>query len=142
MRVRLTRRHFHTEGLTMPTLVDYTVIKDQPFELATSGSTPHMFEFELPSSYAVTVSPVLQFVVRGNLSDDYIFQVGFNDPQELQSKSSLHYEFKNVEKSRIYSLHEVVQGSVLKPGTNTIYFRVSSGKVGFSDVVLWYQRTV
>jgi len=123
------------------TLVDYTVIKDSPFELGTSGSGPHFFDFELPASYVNTLSPILQFVVRGNLDDDYTFQVGFNDPDELQSKAALRYVCKNVE-SKIVSLHEVVSGGSLAPGKNRIYFRVNTGKVGFSDVVLWFQRNV
>ena len=126
----------------MATLVDYIVIKDNPFELATFGSEPHTFDFELPADFVQgtgTARPVLQFVVRGNLDDDYTFQIGFNDPQELQSKSEVRYEFKNAE-SRIFSLHEAIDGSKLKAGTNKIYFRVNSGKVGFSDVILWFQR--
>lgn len=79
-------------------------------------------------------------MVRGNLDEDYTFQIGFNDPQELQSKSELRYEFKNVGTSRIFSLHEAIDGSKLKVGTNRIYFRINTGKVGFSDVVLWFQR--
>ena len=125
----------------MPTLVDYTVIKDNPFELATTGSTPHIFEFELPANYVATPRPVLQFVGRGNLDDDYTFQVGFNDAEELQSKSALRYEFKNVQ-SAAFSLHEAVDGSRRKPGANKVYYRVNTGRVGFSDVILWFQRSM
>lgn len=124
----------------MATLVDYVVIKDSPFDLATTGSTPHFFDFELPTDYVSSAQPVLLFVVRGTLDDDYTFQVGFNDPEELQSKSALRYEFKNVGDSRVFSLHEAVDGNRLKPGTNRVYFRVNTGKVGFSDVILWFQR--
>ena len=127
----------------MATLVDYIVIKDSPFDLSPTTTTPHTFDFDLPSDFVQgtgTAKPVLQFVVRGSLDDDYTFQIGFNDPQELQSKSELRYEFKNVEATRIFSLHEAVDGSKLKIGSNTIYFRINTGKVGFSDVILWFQR--
>ena len=129
----------------MASLVDYLVIKDGPFELK-PGNSQEIFQFNLPNDYVAGTNlakPILQFMVRGNLDDDYIFQIGFNDPQMLQSKSEVRYTFSDVAQSRIFSMHEAINGSKLNPGNNTVYFRrIGTGKVGFSDVVLWFQRTV
>ena len=128
----------------MTTLADYVVIRDNPFEIGTGDLTqPHFFDFQLPNDYVKgtnVAKPILQFVVRGNLDDDYTYQIGFNDPQMLQSKSSVRYESHNAPKSRTCTLHEAIDGNKLNPGTNRVYFRINSGKVGFSDVVLWFQR--
>ncbi|WP_257666401.1 hypothetical protein [Parapedobacter tibetensis] len=128
----------------MTTLADYLIIRDNPFEIGTGNLTqPSAFDFELPSDYVKgtnVAKPILQFIVRGILDDDYFFQIGFNDPQQLQSKSEVRYKFKDVSKSRIFTMHEAIDGSKLKPGKNRVYFRIIEGKVGFSDVVLWFQR--
>ncbi len=130
----------------MDTLADYVIIRDNPFDLGTGDLTqPSTFEFDLPADYVKgthIAKPVLQFVVRGILDDDYLFQIGFNDPQMLQSKSEVRYNFKDVPKSRIFTMHEAIDGSKLKPGKNSIYFRIIEGKVGFSDVILWFQRHI
>lgn len=130
----------------MPSLVDYIVIKDSPFELM-PGNSEDFFDFNLPSDYVAGTNlakPILQFMVRGNLDDDYTFQIGFNDPQMLQSQSEVRYSFSNVPQNRIFSMHEAIDGSKLNPGANRIYFRKIgvNVKVGFSDVILWFQRSV
>ncbi|GAB3019335.1 hypothetical protein GCM10027051_25520 [Niabella terrae] len=130
----------------MKTLADYVVIRDSPFEIGTGNpAQPHIFEFELPGDYVKgrnIAKPVLQFIIRGFLDDDYSFQIGFNDLQELQSKSEVRYTFKDVSKSRLFTMHEAIDGIKLVPGKNRVYFRAVSGKLGFSDVILWFQRKI
>lgn len=62
---------------------------------------------------------------------------------KINKSAQLNYVF-TVSGTRIHTLHEVINGNVLKAGTNNIEFRITGvfGTLEFGDTVLHYQRDI
>jgi hypothetical protein len=122
----------------MTTLADYVVIRDTGFELRPSQEQTYQFDlYEDIVSSGGSKRPILAF---------------FADPSGNAKNLRCEIEINDqVVKTYRYSggvgrEHcEVLKHENLNAGaTNTIQFRVESGdgSVGFSDVILWFQRNV
>lgn len=122
----------------MTTLADYVVIRDTGFELRPGQE--QTYQFDVPGdivSAGGSKRPILAF---------------FADPSGNAKNLRCEFEINDqVVKSYRYSggvgrgHWEVLRHENLNAGaTNTIQFRVESGEgsVGFSDVILWFQRNV
>jgi hypothetical protein len=122
----------------MPSLADYVIIRDSKFELWKHQE--QVFQFDLDGnivSSGGSKRPIIAF---------------FADPSSNAALLTCEIEINDqVVKTYRYSggvgrEHcEVLSHENLIPGeTNRIRFRVvaGDGSVGFSDVILWFQRTV
>lgn len=120
----------------MPVIADYSIIRDSSFTIKTGGDIDRSFNFSLPSSLYRDNRSILAFVMDGasNLNNLRL--------EVLINGTSLRHPVLN--QDSLQTLHEVVGSNVLRVGSNTCEFRITSGSgtMNLSDVVLWWQRSV
>ena len=122
----------------MATLADYVVIRDGKFELRPHQEQTYQFDVDRDIvSSGGSKRPILAFFgdQNGN-AKNLMCEIEIND----QVVKTYSYS------GGVGREHcEVLSHENLNAGaTNTIQFRVESGEgsVGFSDVILWFQRNV
>ncbi len=122
----------------MPSVADYVVIRDTKFELRRDHE--QTFTFNVPENIVVSGGsrrPIIAYFAdpSGN-AKNLRCEIEIND----QIVSTYSYS-GGVGRGHF----EVLRHTNLNAGdTNTIQFRVESGEgsIGFSDVILWFQRMV
>ena len=119
----------------MPTIADYVVIKDPLFDPGES------FRFDLPDlQYDRRSLAVVSFMVlTEEVEEPLTFRVLVNGADAFGKSGP-------ITESNFFSAHEALESQVipLHEHDNTIEFRKvgGSGKLRFSDVVLWYKVKV
>ncbi|MEJ2230013.1 MAG: hypothetical protein P8X46_02375 [Nitrospirales bacterium] len=132
----------------MPTVADYVVLADVPFELDRLNTpvtnTDGRFDFDRPDHFVEGLNlakPVLFYRVLPLPSVEYFITVNLEFGQDFETPQQVHEEAQlNGQKWR--TMHEPISGSVFSQERNTIGFHVVSGLAQFSDVVLMYQRSI
>lgn len=121
-------------GMMAKEVCDYVMIKDGKFGLKIDETKT--LEFDLPADVRKMCHSVLMYLC---------------DP--LQNALNLKYKVeingKEADRGTLSSgvprsIHEAIQKNRLKHGKNTLTFKVNSGtgKVYFSDIILFYKRSV
>lgn len=121
--------------MAMPTYVDYKVLWDGVFELD-SENQDHFLEFTMPNNLVHgtdLAKPILAFIVRPVEETQVGIRVNHTDILSETYAPSVRRAF-----------WEPFSGKLLGTGdsNNQIRFHLDSGRVRFSEVVLWYQRRV
>ncbi len=120
----------------MPTIADYTVVRDSTFEIRTGGDIDYSTTFSISSGLSVNSRGILMYSV---------------DPESNASSLRLRIRIngKNIQETSFTggtfrTLHEVLTGSTLKVGSNTIDFRITSGTgdLHIGNIVVHWQRSV
>ncbi len=133
----------------MPTLTDYRVLHDGPFEI---DATPNngipdqkILEFDVPSDFQQgtgTERPILAYVVK-YVNDDGSFGVWVDATFPLTQSQRDHTIIWGNSDNHEKGLWECVQGTKFEPSeTIKIVFGCIKGRARIRDVVLWYQRHV
>lgn len=127
--------------MPITSLTDYLSLQDPTFDRA----APAGFEinFNLPSDCILANDsrrPILIYTVIPDNSVNYRVEV--NGPADPPAGHPSIQDHKLLGEHVFRTVHEAINGSVLRAGENTIFFRVLQGRAKFSDVVLMFQRTV
>jgi hypothetical protein len=114
------------------TLADYQGWDDA---FALFGSQEHTIKVDLPDDYTRDRTVILGYMITPT-PVSVRYDIDFND-------IVVHDEAVVSSGSNTLVRWKVIDGDKLKIGPNTIQFRVVGGlPIVFSDVVLWFQRTV
>jgi hypothetical protein len=118
----------------MATVADYLAIRDASVTLQTGGDIDWQTDFNLGSAARLDQSMILQwfYVSQENASNlSYRFRINGHNIRTI-----------NVTGNFFASIHEILGGSNLVHGENTLEVRIvgGSGRVDVSDIVLWFQR--
>lgn len=120
----------------MPVVADYSIIRDSSFVIRTGGDIDRTFNFTMPSFLYPSNRAILAYVIDGERNTT-------NLKVEISINGSVvrHPRFSG---DSYKALHEVVAANLLREGSNSIKFRITSGSgpINISDVILWWQRTV
>jgi hypothetical protein len=119
----------------MPVIADYSIITDEPIALGPGGGNGdlgHQFEFTLPEAVTEGRPSILAYRLRA-LDVPATWTIRIND-EEVETLDVNNETFRTV--------HDVVQSGVLVTGNNRITFVVTSGRIRFNNVVLWWQHDV
>lgn len=126
----------------MATVADYIVMSDAEVTLVPNPSTgrpgEHRFSFTLPNAAELSSSrqrALLMFRLRteaGSIN------------AEIDVNARRQRNLPQIQSPLTRTLHEVVDQSGLRHGSNDLLFRVvggdSNAKLFVSDVILWFQR--
>lgn len=125
----------------MPTIADYIVIRDGPFEL-TAGNAWSTGNIAIPSDLVpgtATAKAILQYKVRPPASPPFApsaeIEVRFNGRS---------LETIRLRTDTVHGLWETFPATILNADSaaNFVEFRVESGFARISDVILWFQRDI
>lgn len=120
----------------MPTIADFTVIRDTSFEIRTGGDIDHSSTFSISSGLSVPSRAVLMYSA---------------DPESNARSLKVRIQINGTKVhdlaftgGTIRTMHEVLSGNTLRVGSNTIDFKIISGTgdIHIGDVVVFWQRTV
>jgi hypothetical protein len=116
----------------MAAVADYSIVSDNP---VTIPPGQHDFPFAVDSQVNVGNSSVLSYMVEPGASGvNYTITIF---PGAAATGTAV--ETRPLAAEIAHVRQEVIQGSVLHPGANTLRIEVNSGKATFSDIVLMYQ---
>ncbi|CAN5831281.1 hypothetical protein BH23ACT10_BH23ACT10_24990 [soil metagenome] len=125
----------------MPTIADYIVIRDGPFEL--TGSNPWSSgNISIPNDLVpgtITAKAVLQYKVRPTASPP------FAPSAEIEVRvNGRSVETIRLSTDTVHGLWEVFPATILNADSaaNFVEFRAESGFARISDVILWFQRDI
>ena len=127
----------------MPTVADYAVLNDGPFELG-AGDSFTLPPFFRPDNFVVGTNrakTILAFKCRPNISQPTGIGVTFTvtkgvPPEQIIGPTSLNT-------GTVHGFWEAFPATGFGQNVATpIHFNVELGSAVFSDVILWYQVSV
>lgn len=126
----------------MPSVTDYTVLKDGTFDLV-EGQEFELPAWETPSNFVAGTNKARPMIM-------YKARPLPNSPFSPFAKIKVRSKFANVtfdtvtiRGDTVHTLYEAIQGNQIDSIVNTVFeFRCEQGKVRISDAVLWYQVSV
>lgn len=130
--------------------VDYSVLNDRPFDLPKPPTPPHepmedvfwpeqvveSLPVDIPNDADLNRRAIVAFIANPSDASDIKYEITVNGT----SIRTGHF-IGGVQRA----LWEVVRGGLFQAGANTITFTLTDvrrGTVSFSDVILWYKRTL
>ena len=125
----------------MPTMADYIVIRDAPFDLVT-GEERQFGAIAIPADRVpgtASAKAILQYKVRPPTSAPFApsadIAVRFN---------GFEVETVKVTVDTVRGLWETFPATVLNADSpaNFVSFRVEQGRIRISDVIVWFQRDI
>lgn len=114
---------------------EYLVLRDKDFTLGSDEE--RTFEFNIPADTDKARShknAILVYMIKSHRAmSEMRYEIDVNHRKQV---------FNRVGNDEKLGFWELLDGSKIKRGQNTIQFRVESGpsKVTFSDVVLWFHK--
>ena len=123
----------------MAAFADYIVLRDTPITLSEDGDRSKTFSFTLPSDFVAGTGDartVLAYKVNPSSGSTKEYEIDLNDTVVVNTSTS-----EDVTRG----LWEVINGTLYRAGQeNTVQIRFleGSGTIKFSDIVVWFQRTV
>ena len=127
----------------MPSVTDYTVLKDGTFDLV-QGASFELPPWSTPSNFVAGTNkarPMIMYKARPLPDPNFSPFAKINVRDKF---GMVDFDTVTIRGDTVHTLYECIQGDDIdKTLTNTFFeFRCVQGRVRISDVVLWYQVSV
>lgn len=120
----------------MPTIADYTVVRDSSFTIRTGGDIDYSTTFNLASGASLSSRAVLMYTLDPS-----------SDARNLRLRIRLNggkVQELSFTGGAIRTMHEVLNSNTLQASSNSLEFQILSGTGSFSigNIVVLWQRNV